>query len=128
MPRPGQWLKFLLAPEKAAESRALAALGAHVTPDGYFVAIYAPRHTGNNVTVTRPDGTHADSDTLPERLMVCDARGHNVPTVVRQKDGSDTLANVYFALADVVDLQPLTDRAHLPPGYPPLPDDYVLAP
>jgi hypothetical protein len=91
--RSGQWLKFKLAPQQTAN---MLALGAFQTPDGFFLGIYVKQR---------------------RHIMLQDERGHNVATVVKDAaTGVTNLANVYFTPESVLDLCPLDDVAHLPPG------------
>lgn len=119
-PRAGQWCKFKVRSESDAAK--LVSHGSHVTPDGYFVGIFAARETTPTASITRKDGTVEKSggEVLPDRVVLQANHGHDVETVFHNpKTHGNEMRRVWFRLdgPDVVDLHPMTDKGHFPPGY-----------
>lgn len=119
-PRAGQWCKFKVRSESDAAK--LASLGAHVAPDGFLVGIFAARETTATASITRANGTVEKSggEVLPDRVVLQATHGHNVEIVFHNpKTNANEMRRLWFLLddPDVVDLHPMTDKGHFPPGY-----------
>jgi hypothetical protein len=114
-PRPGQRVKFHLPdPWKQAVSQN----GGHLTPDGYFLGTFIQSGTGPRVSHRKGDGVEVtDESALPARIMCVDKNDHNVMLPFRDEAlGHAEFRPACFLPEDVLNLCPLDDTAHLPPG------------
>lgn len=113
--RHGAWYKFRLDDEAA---KTLEEAGAHKTADGFFLGIFqAASPERHDVGVLGADGKFTPDPAVPERLMVVDGNGNNLPVPHYDKElGHAEFKNASFHPSAVHDLHPMDDVAHLPPG------------